>query len=125
MSNSWWETKLGGGTPQPRPYTPQPQYPTPPVGQPAVPYQNPELAGRLIPASATNASRCPNCASGNYGQTSPEAKARCYDCGYPLQQSGSGTPGVRTSPGGGAVQATRQISTANNYNPGQIIDRIN
>lgn len=117
MSNSWWDSKLGGGNVQPRPYTPQ--YPAPASTPPV----QSELAGRLIPASATNTERCPNCSSSNYGRVTPESKARCYDCGYPIQQSGSGTPGVRV-PNGGAVQAAKQISTANNYNPGQIIDRI-
>lgn len=130
MSNSWWADKLGTGQPQgQRPATPvQPTY-VPQVQNPAYPAQtpqqmlNPELAGHRLPPSAASGN-CPNCGSGNYGGTA-ETKARCYDCGYPIQQSGSGTPGVRIpNAGSGAVEAAKQLNTANNYNPGQIIDRI-
>ena len=138
MSN-WWADKLGtprqpqqprlpeqqvpvvnpGVTPQYPGYTPNQGYP--PVNQP--PTYNPELAGRTMPASAVNASRCPNCSSGNYGKMTAETAARCYDCGYPIQQSGSGMPGVRV-PTNGNTEAAKQVSTANNFNPGTIIDRI-
>lgn len=132
MSNSWWADKLGGGQPAQRPATPQPTYQPAQVAQsyPAQtpqPMMNPELEGHRLPASAAPSERCPNCASGNYGKSSPESRARCYDCGYPITQSGSGTPGVRipgSASGGGPTQAAKQISTQNNYNPGQIIDRI-
>ena len=124
MSNSWWADKLGNGqAPAQRSAPPvQPTYyPAPPAQQ--APPVNPELAGRRMPASASSGN-CPNCGSGNYGGT-PETKARCYDCGYPLQQSGSGTPGVRIpNSSSGAVAAAKQLNTGNNYNPGQIIDRI-
>jgi hypothetical protein len=144
MSN-WWADKLGTPRqPQQQPQQPRlpeqqvpvvqpgmtPQYPgyTPNQGYPPVtqqPTYNPELAGHTLPASATDASRCPNCSSGNYGKmpSMPEAKARCYDCGYPIQQSGSGMPGVRV-PTNGNTQAAKQLSTQNNFNPGTIVDRI-
>jgi len=137
MSN-WWADKLG--TPrQSQPRLPEQQIPvvnpgiapqyqgyTPNQGYPPVTQQppyNPELAGRTLPASAVNASRCPNCSSGNYGKMTVETAARCYDCGYPIQQSGSGMPGVRI-PSSGNTEATKQVSTANNFNPNTIIDRI-
>lgn len=140
MSNSWWADKLGNQqTPAQRPATPATspaapntvqQYPTytpnqgyPPINQP--PTYNPELAGRTMPSSAMSPERCPNCSSGNYGKMPgvPEAKARCYDCGYPLTQSGTGMPGVRV-PTNGNTEAAKQISTQNNFNPGTIVDRI-
>jgi len=140
MSNSWWADKLNNGQPQAPRYVPptapvqpvQPgittPYPTytpnqgyPPVSQPAT--YNPELDGHRLPASATSPSRCPNCSSGNYGRSTPETAARCYDCGYPIQQSGSGMPGMRI-PSNGSTQAAKQVSTANNFNPGTIVDRI-
>ncbi len=142
MSSSWWADKLGapktnqtpqvplvqqapvvqpGITPQYPGYTPNQSYP--PVTQ--QPVYNPELVGRTLPASAVSPERCPNCSSGNYGKipTMPEARARCYDCGYPLTQSGTGMPGVRI-PSNGNTQASKQISTSNNFNPTTIIDRI-
>jgi hypothetical protein len=139
-SNSWWADKLGvprqtqsqprlpeqqvpvvnpGVTPQYPGYTPNQGYP--PVTQ--QPPYNPELAGHMLPASAMNPGRCPNCSSGNYGKMTPETAPRCYDCGYPIQQSGSGMPGVRV-PTNGNTAAAKQISTANNFNPGTIVDRI-
>ena len=126
MSN-WWANKLGA--PQaPQPSTPQ----TTPISN--LPSQLPSsqqfnnvpvTANTRLPASATSPDRCPNCASGNYGRSAmaPEAKARCYDCGYPITQSGSGSPGIKT-PTGGAVTAARQLNTGNNFNPQTIVDRI-
>lgn len=140
MSNSWWADKLGNSQPQAPRYTPS--TPSAPPAQPGVvsPYQgytpnqsyppvnqqvpyNPELEGHRLPASATSPNRCPNCSSGNYGKMTAETAPRCYDCGYPIQQSGSGMPGVRV-PTNGATQASKQISTANNFNPQTIVDRI-
>jgi len=128
MSNSWWSDKLGGqpATPTYRPAPPvapaAPVYP-PVATPPYTPQYVQPVTPQVLPPSAT-AERCPNCSSGNYVGTM-ETKQRCYDCGYPVQQSGSGTPGVRI-PGsqGGAVQAAKQISTANNFNPNVIVDRI-
>ena len=137
MSNSWWADKLGTSQPQvqrpatpaqpvqPGITTPYPGYTTnqayPPVNQ-QMPY-NPELEGHRLPASATTASRCPNCSSGNYGKMTVETAPPCYACGYPIQQSGSGMPGVRV-PTNGNTSASKQVSTANNFNPQTIIDRI-
>ena len=129
MSNSWWANKMGN--PAPRPSTPPTQMPAQPAGyapttyppkfmQPVSPE---ETAGHRLPASATSPERCPNCASGNYGRTTPESRARCYDCGYPITQSGTGMPGVRIPSSTNTVAAT-QISTANNFNPNVIVDRI-
>jgi hypothetical protein len=53
----------------------------------------------------------------------PGVRARCYDCGYPITQSGTGMPGVKV-PVEGGVQAAKQISTANNFNPQGIIGKI-
>jgi hypothetical protein len=120
MSNSWWADKLGTtpAAPAQRPVAPVYQQPVPTYQPPAAP-----PVQQRLPASAT-APRCPNCSSGNYVGTM-ETKSRCYDCGYPVQQSGSGTPGVRlpTAPGG-TVQQAKQLNTANNFNPNVIIDKI-
>jgi len=128
MSTNWWADKLGTPAPTSRPsptppYTPPPPVPYNPVPQPNMP---PQEASRP-PQSATTASRCPGCGSGNYGSSAlaPEAKARCYDCGYPIVQSGSGMgKGVSQQGGGGPATPARQISTANNFNPQTIIGKI-
>lgn len=120
MSNSWWANKLGNQPPQ------QAQNYLPPVApQAPVQQQPPGQPAQRLPSSAQSYDRCPNCASGNYGKMPgfPEAKARCYDCGYPLTQSGTGMPGMHIPSNGNTVAAT-QINTANNFNPNVIIDRI-
>ena len=128
MSNSnWWANRLGTpaapAAPEYRPPVYQPQQSTPPTQQQA-PYLPPDVRDHRLPASATNAQRCPGCSSGNYGKATPESAARCYDCGYPLQQSGSGVSGINTAQAKGPVVASKQISTANNYNPQGIIGHI-
>ena len=118
MSNSWWANKLGA------PVQPAQSRPPvmPPSAAPMTSYQAPQLPQTNLPASATRAANCPNCSSGNYGGNTAESRARCYDCGYPLQQSGSGMPGVRV-PTEGPVQAAKQVGTGG-FNPRQIVDRI-
>jgi len=121
-SNNWWASKMGTTTPVPS--RPEP-IPTSPVPTPYNPTpQVPQEAPRM-PQSAVNASRCPGCGSGNYGSTDPSAKARCYDCGYPVVQSGSGMgKGISGGQGSGPAQPARQINTANNFNPQTIIGKI-
>ena len=122
MSNSWWTNKLGNPSQQPTQYPSQTvpyQAPQQPM-QPAVPQQE-----QRLPSSATSYERCPNCSSGNYGKMPgmPEVQSRCYDCGYPRVQSGTGMPGMHIPTNSNTVAAT-QISTANNFNPGTIIGKI-
>lgn len=115
MSNGWWEKKLG--TPavrlpdvQQQPYVP----PTINVGQ----QSTPPVQQNHIPTP-----RCPGCGSSNYGGTA-ESRPRCYDCGYPIQQSGSGVVGVQMPQAQGPTQASKQVSTSNNFNPQGIIGRL-
>jgi hypothetical protein len=55
----------------------------------------------------------------------PEARARCYDCGYPIQQSGSGVGrGIQSGqPSGGPAAPARQVATGG-FNPTTIIGHI-
>ena len=111
MTSNWWADRLGSAQrPSPTPpLTPPAPLPYNPVPQPQMP---PQEAQRL-PQSAQTASRCPGCGSGNYGSSAmaPEAKARCYDCGYPVIQSGSGVGKGVTQSGGGAPVPARQVQT--------------
>ena len=52
------------------------------------------------------------------------AKPRCYDCGYPLEQSGSKYGALAGAHVEGDTQAARGNDQTNNYNPQQIIGRI-
>lgn len=120
MSSSWWANKLG---------TQQPAQPVPPLQpqQPAQPYVPPTInvgQTNTPPVAYTPMDRCPGCGSGNYGGATPESRKRCYDCGYPIQQSGSGVSGVRGPRAEGPVQPAKQVHSGNNFNPQGIIGKI-
>jgi hypothetical protein len=126
MTSNWWADKLGTPAPTSRPSPTPPYTPPPPVPYNPVPQPNttPQEAPRL-PQSAITASRCPGCGSGNYGSVTPESKARCYDCGYPVVQSGSGLgKGIQGAGASGPAKPARQSTTANNFNPQGIIGHI-
>lgn len=125
MNNAnWWANKLGAPTPQ----QPAPMYqpPQPAVVVPAPVQQPPMQPQPQLPPSAT-ASRCPGCGSGNYvggNAESPGARSRCYDCGYPITQSGSGVKGINQGQASaGPAQATKQVATGG-WNPTTIIGKI-
>jgi len=111
MSNAdWWARQLG--TPAQRLAPLPPTYPQPLVQPPA---QQPSR----LPMSARNTSGCPSCGSGNYGSTG-ETRARCYDCGYPVVQSGSGIGGTGSS--SGPTLPARQAH-GDGFNPGTIVGK--
>lgn len=111
MTSSWWTNKLGNS--QPHSSGQKPTYVPAPVTPQLPPTQ------QVLPESP----RCPSCGSNNYGGTA-ETRARCYDCGYPIQQSGSGIPGIRGPKAEGPVQPAKQVHSGNNFNPQQIIGKI-
>jgi len=119
MANDWWARKLGS-EPQPRdgydPRVPNVRYvPEGNVTRLPMEYDNAEdTRGRQAP-STNHSSRCPGCNSGNYF-SAPEAgsqRMRCYDCGYPLLQSGSGG-GMPSSSSGPATPA-KQVSNGSGF----------
>lgn len=119
MNNaSWWANKLGA----PAPVLPSPMYQPPQPAQvvPSPVQQPPAYAPVLPPSAAAN--RCPGCGSGNYGGTA-ETRSRCYDCGYPITQSGTGVKGINQGGGSGPVQASKQIPTGG-WNPTTIIGKL-
>jgi len=105
MSNAdWFAKRLGTQTPQQQqaPTQPRPQYAAP---QPAT-YAQPQSPQYPPNQQMTpQAPRCPGCGSENYGGNG-QTKPRCYDCGYPIQQSGSGLGKGIISGGGSAGPAT-------------------
>jgi hypothetical protein len=96
MSNSnWWANKLGGSpvsTPTPA-TTPPPgnvYRATPGAPNTQVNY-DPNQDQLVTKAQSARASdRCPACYSGNYMSSPGGGRMRCYDCGYPIVQQGSG-----------------------------------
>lgn len=116
MSNDWWAKKLGNPVPQ-APQTPLAQ-PQPTFQQPQQPQYPPSQQIQMSP-------RCPGCGSANYGGTA-DSRPRCYDCGYPIQQSGSGVgTGIITGQpqASGPTQAAKQVQ-AGGFNPTTIIGHI-
>jgi hypothetical protein len=77
---------------------------------------------------AHQSGKCPNptCGSDNYFAPpgDPNARSRCYDCGYPINQSGSGV--TLKGQNAGPVKEARQTEAArtNSFNPHQIFDRL-
>lgn len=94
--SSWFAKRLGADPSEVRANTP-PASANPPVPQPT---QNPESLTEALrdpafrrggEASKTELASCPGCGSTNYfSRASVQAKPRCYDCGFPIQQRGSG-----------------------------------
>lgn len=125
MSNSdWFARKMGVPQAQPAsiPQT-QPQYVAP---QPAT-YVQPTQGQYPPQVQATPpAPTCPSCRSINYGSIEG-ARARCYDCGYPIVQSASGLGKGIVNPGqasAGPAVPVNQPATGNGFNPGTIIGHI-
>ena len=126
-SASWWANKIGGGNSKPSTppvAPPPPQYPVIPQSKaPSVPIEYDAGRDEVVTRAQSQVlhDRCPECGSGNYFAPDRNASHRCFDCGYPLRQSGSGISGVK---GEGPVTAAKQVSTANNFNPQGIVGRI-
>ena len=73
--------------------------------------------------SANQVTTCPDCGSGSYFAIQ-NAAPRCYDCGYPIQQSGSRYGNLAGAHVEGAAKAATGNDSTNNWNPQGIIDRI-
>lgn len=124
--STWWDKKLGvsipvTSTPPTNPprgevYRPSPQSPNTQVS-----YDAP--TDRVVTKKAMSSREvelCPACNSGNY-MSNVGARKRCYDCGYPIQQSGTG---VGSTGSGGASRPAQQRGQEGGYNPTVIVDRI-
>jgi hypothetical protein len=122
MSNAdWWSRKIA--TPEPKPLMPQVPLAQP---QPATYVQPQQPQYPPSQQMSPTADRCPGCGSGNYGGATPESRKRCYDCGYPIQQSGSGVGTGVIGQGGqasGPAQPSRQVQSGG-FNPQTIIGHI-
>ena len=116
----WWQRTVVD--------VPQPTTPAQPVQQPAAAPDpsTPEDSLARTQWAKQAAGNCPSCGGDNFHKhpDAPNARPRCYDCGYPISQSGSGV----TLKGNnvGPVKAARQTeaSKTNSFNPHQIFDRL-
>lgn len=125
MSNAdWWASKLGA-TPQAPQYRPDPTPPMPPSAQPMP--QMPPFQQVTNPAaraeSASQVQSCPECGSANYMSVQNTAP-RCFDCGYPIEQSGSRYGNLSTARVEGAAKMASGNDSTNNWNPQGIIGTI-
>lgn len=125
MANNYWASKLS------------PQQPAQRVEMPAAPSQQPMArvpqtstpqTGPYLPSNG-NSTSCPSCRSKNYMKVGSQVTQagsvdtwRCYDCGYPLVQTGTGMAGANV-PSAGPTQAAFQVPTAG-FNPTTIIGHI-
>jgi len=130
MSNDWWSKKLSDNN------APSVSRPTAPIGPipnvryvpegdvTSTPVQYDANQDQLVTKAQSSRMNdsCPGCYSGNYFAPTGTQMKRCYDCGYPVVQSGSGA-GMPSGSAGPSTPA-RQVSTANNFNPNVIVDRI-
>lgn len=132
MSNSdWWAKRLGTPTPPVQVGRPDPSPAMPPSQQPMA--QMPVFQQQAQPSSeraqsARQVESCPDCGSGNYFAIQ-NAAPRCYDCGYPIQQSGSRFGNLAGAHVEGSARAATGNDITNNWNPitdsSQAIGRIN
>lgn len=126
MNNAnWWAQKLAQqGQPQVQQGRPANNIPMPPSQQPmqAMPSFQPQQPTRQLPSSSQTAT-CPDCGSANY-MAIQNAAPRCYDCGYPVQQSGSRFGNLAGAHVEGSAKAATGNNSASNWNPQNIIGRI-
>lgn len=118
--SSFWDRKLAPqGPARPAPTVPTTgawfMAPPPQRASQLVPQPQAHLPTRLQAPSAHRTERCPGCDSGNYLD-------HCFDCGYPLVQSGSGMVGT----GGTSAKPAKQLDSFVNagYHPEIIIEHI-
>jgi ribosomal protein S27AE len=123
-SADWWAAKLGNApaVPQSRPMD---MPPMPPSQQPmaAMPAFNQQPGPAQRAQSANQTQTCPECGSANYMAVA-NAGARCYDCGYPIQQSGSRYGSLTGAHVEGSAKPSIGNDGTSNWNPQGIIGRI-
>lgn len=118
-SADWWAKRLA------TPSTTPAQIPAAPPSQtPMTPFTPPTVAD---PAAKAASSRildtCPDCGSDKYFGFNG-SKPRCYECGYPMEQSGSKYGSLTGARVVGDTKAAQGNNPINNYNPQQVIGRI-
>lgn len=128
MSNAdWWAKKLNNQPPQqPQVGRPDPTPRMPPSQQPmqVMPtFQQSQAQASERAQSARQTASCPECGSSNY-MAVQNAAARCYDCGYPISQSGSRYGSLTGAHVEGSAKQSIGNDVTNNWNPQGIIGRI-
>ena len=121
--SDFWAKKLGMQPEQPQQ---RQSTPMPPSQQPMTQMPQPVQQAPRTPAGVRSASQtatCPDCGSDKY-MSVQGAKARCMDCGYPIEQSGGRFGALTGAQVVGNAKEARGNDTTNNYNPQTIIGRL-
>lgn len=126
MNNAdWWASRLAQQAPQVQPGRPSNIPAMPPSQTPMQPM--PTFQQQTTPAGKAQSARqtdtCPECGSINY-MTVANAAPRCYDCGYPISQSGSRYGSLTGANVEGAAKSATGNNPVSNWNPQGIIGRI-
>jgi hypothetical protein len=122
MNNAdWWARKLAEQNPtQPR-QDPTPNMPMSQQPMAQMPQLQQPTSERAQSASQT--ASCPDCGSANYMSVA-NAAPRCFDCGYPLEQSGSRYGSLAGAHVEGSARSAAGNDPTSNWNPQGIIGRI-
>lgn len=123
MSNAdWWARKLQQQAPPPQ-QRPDPTPPMPMSQQPMATLPQLQQPSNERAQSASQTATCPDCGSGNYMSVA-NAAPRCFDCGYPLEQSGSRYGSLAGAHVEGSTKSSLGNDPTSNWNPQGIIGRI-
>lgn len=127
MGNAeWFAKKLQQQQPPAPPARVQsvPQAPSQvPMTQFEQPNQPSEVTAAQKAHSASQTQTCPDCGSDKYFGFNG-SRPRCYECGYPMEQSGSRYGSLTGAQVIGDTKGARGNDATNNYNPQGIIGRI-
>jgi hypothetical protein len=122
-SADWWARKLQQQQPQVPQRRPDPTPQMPPSQQPMASMPQLQQPSTERAMSARQTDSCPECGSANYLAVA-NAGARCYDCGYPIQQSGSKYGTLQGAHVEGSAKTAQGNDPTSNWNPQGIIGRI-
>lgn len=126
MNNAdWWANRLAQQQPQVPQGRPSNIPPMPPSQQPMAPMPTfqPQAPSASRAQSSQQTSTCPECGSANFMAVA-NAAPRCYDCGYPISQSGSRYGSLTGANVEGTAKASMGNNPTSNWNPQGIIGRI-
>lgn len=117
MSN-WWANKLSETASSSRAPAPTNNLPfRRPSEPPRAPYRPPAAVAAPPPKVEE---RCPGCNGVNYMSAPNSNYKRCYDCGYPLVQSGTGVSATHAD---APTKSAVQVQTGG-YNPSVIVGKV-
>ena len=124
MSNAdWWAKQLGAQ--QQAPQQRASDVPMPPSQQPMTRFEQPIQQQPTTKAQSVKQTQtCPDCGSSNYMSPAQNVGLRCYDCGYPIQQSGSKFGALTGAKVEGPVKSSIGNDGKSNWNPQGIIGRV-